>query len=868
MNRSQYREQLDPQMPPPIEYVDEPFGSDLPTHAPFEDILFDGPFDDEMENPFGPPEGKPAKKPSMTELVETDLAHFFGNQGPLSEQLSAYEMRPSQLEMAQSIKRALLKEENALIEAPTGTGKSLAYLVPAILSGKTVVVATANKSLQNQLYTKDIPFLRKVLNRPIQAVVVKGRSNFVCTHKWDKEAQEQQRFAFVDREHEQISFMRRWLKKTETGDVDDLPFMLDSDLRPRVVSYPDDCLHSDCTHAFNNCWVNAMRDRAVEAQVLITNHHLLLNALELGFAGERILPPAPIYVIDEAHQLEHTATSVFETNVTDYTVEQLIRRNIFEESTSEERIEEIRFQNTIAFQEVARLSRDNSFRIEPELEDMKKLSRQLSNLAEEMKKNNPHESPDQKIEGAREMVSNKEDDRSEARKIYELAIEALGSTARKVMEVATSRRDENFVRYAVRLFDRRHVTLEVHAAPIDPAMMLNQYLFHPEEFQKEEEGPINRTVVCTSATLATNGSFDHFKTRCGVGEAGEAHILPPVFDYPKQAQLYQPSLPAYNWRNTDAYYNGVTHEIRRLLEVSRGRALCLFTSWGGLQEVSNSLRDGEQFGIWPIRAQGDAPRNTLLDWFIKTPYSVLLATKSFWEGVDIPGDDLSLVVVDKLPFPTPKDPLHSARMASIEEAGNHSFGHYMLPLMTLDLKQGFGRLIRRASDRGVVAILDERLTSKGYGLQIRRDLPPARFSRNFKEIHKFYQDALSSQAEFALNVWAKPISGEDEENSTGVFQWGWQLLRLQDGKADGDDGFIDEVESRTDGEIYAAIIGLRNLQQRIERAGRSPSQFGVEVRCCVEVAEMLNTNSGALQLQDWRKEQARWKAVEVLGIEI
>ena len=212
--------------------------------------------------------------------------------GPLAERLPEYELRPSQLDMAEAIKRSLLQQAHAIIEAPTGTGKSIAYLVPALLSGKTVVVATANKSLQSQLYHKDIPFLAEVLGRKINAVVVKGRSNFVCNHKWEQENVEQERFALIDgRVDDETRQLRQWLGETQTGDVDELPFLLKGDLRARTVSFTDDCLQRDCRHFEDNCWINFMRDRAANAEILITNHHLLLNALELGWAGERILPP-------------------------------------------------------------------------------------------------------------------------------------------------------------------------------------------------------------------------------------------------------------------------------------------------------------------------------------------------------------------------------------------------------------------------------------------------------------------------------------------------------------------------------------------------------------------------------------------------
>ncbi|MBV7338392.1 ATP-dependent DNA helicase [Chloroflexi bacterium TSY] len=874
-------------------HFDEQFVShDPPPENPrdmnplMDDPFFDAPPpDDSIQDHFEQARPK-AKVHRPSQLEQVDLREFFGDRGSLAQHLDGYELRPSQLEMAESVKRALQTKQHALVEAPTGTGKSIAYLVPAILSGKTVVVATANKSLQSQLYYKEIPFLRKVLNLPISAVIVKGRSNFICTHKWEDEAFEQQRFAFVDKEHEQATFLRSWLNETDTGDVDDLPFMLDSDLRPRIVSYPDDCLHRDCRHYADNCWVNKMRDKAAEAQVLITNHHLLLNALELGWAGERLLPPAAIYIIDEAHQLEQTATSVFESTITDYAVEQLLRRNIFNEHLDSDERDQLLFHNTLAFQEVAHSHRDNAFRLEDDLEEMHKLATALDQLKERMRKENPYSeesgssADDANHDQEERTKSDDEDEQSEQRRMYELAIEGLAGTVNKLLAVATSNRDDHFVRYAVRIFDRRHVSLELHAAPIDPAGLLHEFLFHPESDDGDDQG--ERTVICTSATLATNKHFNHFKQRCGIAQSGEEHILPAVFDYPQQALLYQPALPAFNYRNPEPYYEAVGAELERLLETSRGRALCLFTSWSGLQQARERLIESGFEPIWPLRAQGDAPRDALLEWFKATPHSVMLATKSFWEGVDIPGDDLSLVVLDKMPFPTPNDPLHSARMKAIDDAGRSSFGEYMLPLMTLTLKQGFGRLVRRATDRGVVAILDERLTSKSYGRQAQADLPPARLTRSFSDIHRFYRTALDSQADFALNVWATGSAeaitsrssdpfgdGEPPDDGDDTIRWRWQLLRLQDGKADSAEGVSTEAGDLLEGEIYAMLEGLQNLRQRIEKAGRSAEQFGVELRCHTDIAQALEDPAiqGKLR-KEARQEQALWKEVQIVTIPV
>ncbi|MCY4081485.1 MAG: hypothetical protein OXF54_14670 [Caldilineaceae bacterium] len=813
-----------------METFDQTYMAEMPDEFPQSTV-------EEKGEPYGGDSGESDPSP----LEAADLGAYFDAGGRLSSLMEDYERRPGQLEMAEVVKRAVLERRPALIEAPTGTGKSIAYLLPAILSECTVVVATANKSLQDQLFRKDIPFLRQVLNRPIDAIVVKGRSNYICSYKWEKEAVERKRLAFLDAEDQQAAFLHSWLESTDSGDVDDLPFVLKSDLRPRIVSFPDDCIGRSCLHFDDNCFVNQMRAKARNAQVIITNHHLLLNALELGEMGQAILPEAAIYVIDEAHQLEDTATSVFEEETSNYALDQLLAGAIFKKYLEDSRLDDLVLQNGMAFAEVEQISDKGIYRIDSDLHELKKLAGDLSTLQDEMRQANPFRH------------QNEEDhpplsaEESEEKANYELAVKGLGSLAGKLKAVAGSSRDDITVRYAERIRGSRRLRLRLHAAPIDPSRDLARHLFEGED----------RTVICTSATLATEGSFALFKGRCGVTGDPLELVADPVFDYSQQALLYQPALPAFNWRDKDPFYNAVAAEIERLLNVSRGRALCLFTSWTGLQQVHERLNDV----AWPLRAQGQRPRNMLLDWFRNTPHSVLLATKSFWEGVDLPGDDLSLVVLDKLPFPTPSDPLHEARTNALEEIEEgSSFRKYMVPLMTLTLKQGFGRLIRRTADRGVVAILDERLSSRGYGSQARRDLPPAQFSRSFRTVYQFYRDALASQADFSLNVFA----AESEETSD--WQGRWQLTRLQDGMTDGKARTISEGNN-TEAEIHAAAAGLRNLRQRVTKAERNTRSFGVELRCSAATAHRLSTGALPVNVKEkWLAECAAWKSLDLIGL--
>ncbi|MCB9176916.1 MAG: ATP-dependent DNA helicase [Caldilineae bacterium] len=888
----------------------------------------------------------PAPSPARPEpgLDAIDLSDYLGPGGRAAEVIRGYESRPSQLAMAEAVRTAILSRNNGLIEAPTGTGKSLAYLVPALLSGRKVIIATANKSLQQQLHAKDVPLASRIVGRSVSSVLVKGRSNYVCPWKWDKERVERQLLSVLDGEDQQVEQLKGWLAETETGDVDELPFLMAPDLRPRVVSFTDDCIQGACPYWDDACFVNQMRDAAAMADVVITNHHLLLTALQLGEAGERILPPAAIYVIDEAHHLVDTATAVFEVEVSDHAVEALLQRGTYREHVDADALDELRFEARLAFDELRRLRDDagpetGAWRIEVDLPRMRELARRLKRLAQRMQDQHPYKAasklaavggepdpdwpfeaggagPDAEATEARSgadgagpeappgsepgatpagggaalgigRLSELGDDGSRAR-VYDLAISNLSSLADKLAAVASSRRDAQVVRYAEPVFGRRNLRLMVHAAPITPALGLAQHLFGVER----------RTVVCTSATLAAGRGFAHFRERCGLTRVGPELVTPPVFDYPSQALLYQPQLSAYSWANRDRYYADVADEIARLLELSRGRALCLFTSWTGLQQTralldpAFELEDAAAAQVWgrcpwPLRAQGDAPREALLDWFRDTPHSVLLATRSFWEGVDIPGEDLSLVVLDKLPFPSPGDPLHEARMRAIEQAEGSSFGDYMLPLMTLTLKQGFGRLIRRAADRGVVAILDERLTSKGYGRQVRRDLPPAGFSRSFADVAQFYRAALDSAADFALNVRARRLSAEamagrdvhllsGEDAPEAAVAWWWQLTRLVDGRSDAHEGIEPSLPEEISGAFHAAVLGLTDLRRRVETAGRSPAEFAVELRAEAKAAGWLQDAAELPADATGGPETARpqrlvdamacWKAVRILPV--
>ncbi|MBK7782803.1 MAG: ATP-dependent DNA helicase [Ardenticatenia bacterium] len=827
----------------------------------------------------------------MAKPAKSTIAACFASGGALARALPGYRPRASQAQMAEAVWQAIQSQSPALIEAPTGTGKSLAYLIPALASGKTVVVATANKSLQHQLFLKDVPLAARALGMEPNAVLVKGRQNYVCQWKWEREWVERQLLAQIEGPGGQVNALRDWLAGTASGDVDELPFLLAPDLQPRVVSLHDDCVQQACRHFEEGCFVNQMRDAAAGAQVLITNHHLLLTALRLGEAGHRLLPPGQVYIIDEAHHLVDTATAVFSVEVTDHAVEGLLARTVYAEHLGTDTVDELRFMARAAFDDLRAQARaaggeSGAWRIEEELPRLRQLAQALKAQGQLLQDHNPYAreaaraaaggSPeatakaaqaDEVAEAWRAMKRLRPTratggrgkaaepvDEAAARQLYELAVGSLNGLADDFLALSSARHDDRVVRYAEPVSGRRQVRLVLHASPITPATELAEHLF----------GAAGRAVICTSATLAASDGFRSVTTRLGIARPPLELVTETVFDYPAQALLYQPALPEFRWDQREVYYDAVAAEIERLLSASRGRALCLFTSWAGLEQTAARLRERSCF--WPLRAQGDAPREALLAWFRGRAHSVLLATRAFWEGVDVQGEDLSLVVLDKLPFPSPNDPLHGARMKAVEAAGGSSFDDYLLPQMTLTLKQGFGRLIRTAGDRGVVAILDERLSRKGYGQAVRRALPPAPLTRDFSAVPRFFDLAMGGAVDFALEVMGR----EGAEGAT----WRWTLRRMVDGRADTAAGSSDQMADGISAEFYAAVLGLRDLAGRVRRAGKEPAAFSVELRCSQQAAGWFERaedlppdafGGKGFAPADWLAERAPWRAVTVLG---
>ncbi len=718
-----------------------------------------------------------------------DFNHILGPRGAIALLLGEYEHRPAQIKMAQTVWQSITESRHALIEAGTGTGKSIAYLAPILLHDKNVIISTANKALQAQLYEKDVPFVRQALGLDFEIVLIKGRQNYVCLRKYQSEIPEQRRFAQIDGvQVYDLDELDRWVRHTETGDLEELPMMLDGDTLSHITCPAEECLHRDCLY-YDRCFVMKVRQAAADARVVITNHHLLISDLRLRAIGGVSLPDSEILVCDEAHQIEDVASSIFETTVTDYTVPSLLLRRLLRDHASADKLDRVAEQNRLFFERARAAVAESHVRLQGDWEEGLALGRTLREIGKELEKNNPYQN---------------DKDMEEENIRFGMLIQAVNSASDDIKTVSRSDQDGDVVRY-VEQVRQRHVNLILHATPISAAESLGKHLFG------------EHTVICTSATLSAGGNFDLFKSRCGVPDDAITLIGEPVFDFARQSVIYLPDLPTYDWQNREQYFDAVANETVRLLQVSRGRAFCLFTSWSGMQYVCDRLRP---LLPWPVLAQGEQPRSELLRLFKSTPHCVLFATKSFWEGVDVPGDALSLVIIDKLPFPSPSDPLHEARSNRIAEQNGNAFTEYTLPLMTLALKQGFGRLIRTKTDRGVVAILDNRLTAKRYGSSVLQSLPPARATSRFADVQKFFA-APPFEADYALNVWSEP------EQGAGTASFRWQLVRLADGRQ-------REGSGQADTPLAARLVGVRagtaQLQEVIRQGRRRPAEFKIEVR--------------------------------------
>jgi ATP-dependent DNA helicase DinG len=644
---------------------------------------------------------------------------LFAADGALARCLPEFEARRGQVELAEAVADTLENGGVLLAEAGTGTGKTLGYLVPAILSRQRVLVSTGTKNLQEQIYFKDLPALRRALDIPFTATLMKGRANYLCLHRLEQLADGGSAAAF----DVFLPVIQNWSRRTETGDraeledfPEDLPFWSE------VAATAETCLGSECPR-YEDCFVTRMRQRAAASDIVIVNHHLLCadGAVRQSAYGE-VIPACHAAVIDEAHQLEDTATQYFGYSVSTYRLDDLAldAEKLPSTEPGEQReltraVDKLREASRAFFAaiavahrsggegQVSRSARDQGTYARLRAEERVRVSTgSLSAAAEAAASLTSALDRLESAVGAGTQAS--PDDADPA------AADDREALARRAREL----RDE--IRFLLRASDpdyvffveRRGKGVFLRASPIDVSSIVRDVLLERM-----------RATVLTSATLTIDGTFEYLRNRLGIRNAAELR-LPSEFDFERQALLYLP--PRMPDPRSPDFAITAGREVVNILRRTRGRAFVLFTSYATLRDVKAIA---EMALDYPILVQGTAPRSQLLKQFRETPNAVLFATASFWQGVDVAGEALSCVIVDKLPFASPSDPITSARIDAIRDRGGIPFDEYQVPLAILALQQGLGRLIRHRQDRGVLAVLDPRLRTKGYGRRFLASLPPA-----------------------------------------------------------------------------------------------------------------------------------------------
>jgi ATP-dependent DNA helicase DinG len=655
------------------------------------------------------------------------LYQFFGPGGVLARTHPAYEFRRGQLQMAEAVEQALQDRRHLIVEAGTGTGKTLAYLLPVIRSGKRVIISTGTKTLQEQLFFKDVPFLQQHLGE-LRVCYMKGRGNYLCRKKlYDLTSQP------ILNGLEEINHFRiisDWEKTTETGDraeLADLPEA--SHLWPKLDARTDRCIGSECQQ-FDRCFITEMRRRAAESDIIIVNHHLFCADLAIKAATDRqqdagVLPDAGVVVFDEAHELEDVAANYFGVTVSNQRVEDLLRdvdntlrqadvphADVLAASARVREHSQMFFatippgEGRFAFENRADFLEENG-------DEYLGLHNALAHLYTEL-----------------QAIPKKPDEvHAMSRRVEELRVQLgfiLESQERNTVFWIERRGDRpsTTARHgaqgaSVRRGMQHNVFLQ--ATPITVSDILRSTLFEHLE-----------SAVLTSATLAVAGGFQYMRDRLGIQNAREL-VVPSHFDHESQALLYVP--PDLPDPRDPRFVERAAQRVRQLLEITRGRAFCLFTSYALMHQLYEQLLGELSF---PMLLQGNAPKNALLEEFRLTPNAVLFATSSFWQGVDVQGEQLSCVIIDKLPFAVPNDPVVAARVRAIDDDGGNAFYDYQVPSAVISLKQGFGRLIRSLHDRGLLCLLDNRILNKRYGRVFLDSLPNYSRTTEIAAVQRFF----------------------------------------------------------------------------------------------------------------------------------
>ena len=649
------------------------------------------------------------------------LYQFFSPGGVLARAHPAYEFRRGQLQMAQAVEQALDEKRHLLVEAGTGTGKTLAYLLPVIRSGKRVIISTGTKNLQEQLFQKDVPFLEQALfpngDGKLRVCYMKGRSNYLCRKKLYDLTDAPVLSGLEEIEHYRA--IAAWEKTTSTGDRAELASLPEaSALWHKLDARADTCLGQKCS-AWDRCFITEMRRRAMESDIIIVNHHLFFADLGIKQQTENapdagVLPDAGIVIFDEAHELEDVAGSYFGVTASNARIEELCRdaeaslqRNRMLSASLTGALKSLRERAMFFFallpQGEGRFAFENrrDF-LEENGDEFLALQNALGRLGSELEN----------------LLSKPEEMFGLTRRAQELQVQ-LGFLLESEDKNTVFWIERRGARGGVPGRAKQNVFLQ--ATPIDVGPILRECLWSKLE-----------CAVLTSATLAVGGGFDYVRGRLGLEHVRES-VLPSHFDYENQALLYVP--PDLPDPRTPQFATKAADRIRRLLEITRGRAFVLFTSYAQMNEIYQRLLGELEF---PLLLQGDAPKTALLEEFRLTPNAVLFATSSFWQGVDVQGEQLSCVIIDRLPFAVPSDPVVAARVKAIDAEGGNAFFQYQVPAAVITLKQGFGRLIRSLHDRGLLCLLDNRILKKQYGRVFIESLPNYKKTTEMRVVEEFF----------------------------------------------------------------------------------------------------------------------------------
>ena len=650
------------------------------------------------------------------------MEEIFGKNGIIAKYHKDYEYRAGQIKMAEAVLRAFEEKKHLIVEAGTGTGKTLAYLVPAIAAAvgqkKRVIISTGTKNLQEQLMEKDIPFLQKVLPKKFSASAMKGRSNYACLYRVAK-AENQPILEGLD-EMNYFEEVRHWARESETGDKSELVNLPENiPFWSRINAKSETCLGQKCPD-FEPCFITRMRARAEEADIVIVNHHLFFADLNLrGNEYGRVLPDYAAVIFDEAHLIEDIAADYFGFQVSSFQIDELVRdadalpitdANVNRDLTKlAAKIIGLADQFWIRFTQV-RVS-DGRFPLMPNAFAQKTGGEiQPTPLGEAYFI----------LDGALERLEATIDVFADKMTEAESLVRRVRQT-RFDLEFVCSQSEKNYVYW----LEKRGKGMFLRASPIDVSTLLQEKLFDKLE-----------TVVLTSATLSTGGKFDFIKDRLGLDsndKKTETLLAPSSFDYQKQAIIYLPK--AMPEPRAPEFTPMAAAEIVKILQVTNGRAFVLSTSNASMNALYELVSMRVNF---PCFVQGSMSKAGLLEKFRRTPNAVLFATSSFWQGVDVQGEQLSCVIIDKLPFAVPTDPIVAARTRFIDDNGGKSFFDYSVPQAVISLKQGIGRLIRSKTDRGVIALLDPRLKTKGYGRDFLNSLPKTRVTSDLKDVMQIF----------------------------------------------------------------------------------------------------------------------------------